>query len=456
MAPEAKVAAALLLPAVLWGATEEGVKPRAATTGAPSAVTLRVTSDEGGEISLLSPEGRQIKVEDLLSAGCAKPYPELVVSLEPTGHYLTVRTLAKQSVVVFDNLAGFETLVPTASVARFQIRRNQEMVQVVSGGDNSGPLTFRFPDGGHAEVRGLCTNRFDLFRDGSYTFCSTGSGEATNADGLPRAILPSHSMLHGGPLARVPAPHGPARMQRLTPLVEVMISGHPHHGVHVRAGGTNLALAPNGKSVLTLPNGARVDFAVDATGDSLEWVVFKGEFSFRIDGLPAARIRAMTHQRAMIVWRPNDVVRIKNLSIEGDLLASLPDGSLVSVLPHESYDIETRPRQTRETPQRHGEEAGLSRLVVFFELPIAAEGESPSRTPDRGGGSRDGSAYDSRPVSSEDRQAFADNELATKRGALLAPENRPDLMYASTTYSLLPRRGRLMAPRIFQPPATGF
>jgi hypothetical protein len=456
MALEAKVAAVLLPPTLLWGTTGDGLIPLAASDLVP-AVRLLVKSDERGVISVLEDAGKAVTPEDLQSTMGTKPHPEVVVAVDPVSRELSVVNRAAQSVVAFERFADFQTRIPPNSQARFRVSKGLQTARISTGADNTGPLTFRFPDGGQAEVGGPCSSRFELFGDWSYTFCSNGRGKVTNADGMAQAISPLKGVFHGGPLVQVPTGQGPGRFERLTPMVEVTIARQPQRRLQVQSGQRQMLLPPDERAKMALANGSQVDFFAEAAGNSLNWTVRKGEFLFRIDGFPGLEVSGLTDQTASIQWsEKGSALRIQNLSSQDNLVVSLPDHSVVTVAPQEVFGHSVLDHKTLNTSMDKNWQSGSSRLAVFFELPSVANNHSRPTALEGGNSAKltTGSGAHVGHAGSED--GFANGEPPAKRGALLAPEGRPDVIYAISSYPLRPQSGRLMAPRIFQPPATGF
>lgn len=456
MGLEVKVAALLLPPALLWSTTTEGeVTPPATNDQGMPLVTLRVQSDKQSLMSVLTSEGKSLNAQDLISTTGARPHPEVAVAIDPRSRELIVTTHAAETSVTFVEFANLRTQIPPDSQASFLVNQGLQTVRITARADNAAPLLFQFPDGGHAKVSGVCTNRFDLFRDQSYTFCSNGQGELANADGLAQALSSHKAAFHGGPLVLVPNPPGSARFERLTPMVEVTLAGRSDRRLEVQVGQKPILLSANERTTLTLANGTVVEFFANAAAGSLDWAVRKGELLFAVEGFPGLKVSGLTDQSASMHWDQNGLL-IQSLSSQGNLVVSLADRSIATVSPQgtRSFPMAGRPASATIDSVEGG--AGSSAVAVFFELPGGAN------DPSRPAAMRihDAARHDAR-QGLRNGQAVREHEPVTgavpvKRGALLAPENRPDAIYAIAAYQLCPQGGRLMAPRIFQPPATGF
>jgi hypothetical protein len=190
--------------------------------------------------------------------------------------------------------------------------------------------------------------------------------------------------------------------------------------------------------------------------DCLECAVTKGDLRFRFDGISALTFSLVTGQRAATWWdRTSGVVKLKNLSSEGGVLLSLPDHTTVAVAPRDVYCAASAGKMAgRPSPP----ESDSSRLgaAVFFESPGGTDHLRGAAALQDRGLARLPSRIDS-PQGHLGRGApLAQSTADRKPLALLSAENRPEEIYATTRYSLRPQAGRLAAPRVFQPPATGF
>jgi hypothetical protein len=121
MALEANVAAIVLPFAVLWGNTGAAGLPRSIADRAVPLVSLVVSTDEGGGLSVVSEQGKRVRQDELASAGGALLHPDVALAVDSKTETLRLTNRQAESVARVDGFTGFEPGLGGTSEAKLRV-----------------------------------------------------------------------------------------------------------------------------------------------------------------------------------------------------------------------------------------------------------------------------------------------------------------------------------------------
>jgi hypothetical protein len=300
-----------------------------------------------------------------------------------------VTALERDARVKCLGLSGFEVdLAQNVSVA-FRVNNRKQTAVVEATQDNLRPVIVRFIEGGHLEMKAGAESRIEFFANKSFMVRGTGEALAVNGDGHKTKLSDPGAFMAGGALVLLKNKAGVETLQRVSPIINVKVSGTLGTSVKISAGGYDLEATGKGKQTLRVPELSGVMTFEDLQNEAGLYVhVEKGELNLTVEGISNWSTHLSTDQSARIIWnRIERTVDVKNLSVT-PLFVQLPAQNFVELGSGGLLQYTAMPGRNYATAASGADARMFSRDGTFSmnlrdanQLFSANRGEGPSRKP---------------------------------------------------------------------------
>lgn len=234
-------------------------------------------------------------------------------------------------------------------------------------------LQIHLTDGATADVGPNSVVRTETFKDTSYFVSGHGSVSGSTADGKAFSLLPGQIPITGGPLVEMLDERGVKRVNRLTPLVEVVIRGTLGDSLELRTGEQSITVEPGKPNRLSLANGSEIEFAQNPTAQTLEVQVVRGMLSLSVPEIKGWRPIAQSGQQFSIQWNGNvKTADLINTTPNSSLLVLLPSRTVGTVAPNATLQYASISENSYATAAAGGR-VTLINLVTRAEVSLTGE-----------------------------------------------------------------------------------